>query len=185
MVDPVAVAAVVGVVPAVVSVLYTKLSVDEMRRQNEQTRRSQLYLTSHDLMKTVHGARQEWVRRFRLDPDDVDRLPPLKEAIEVAGGNLETVFVVRNYVEQLQEAYFARKHDLMTDDHWRAMHRVVRGFLNPTQGRRYFDLFCAAGYLTDEFEAFVRDYRTTSTWKDPLRRLPAAPDPQVRAPPSA
>lgn len=178
MLDSTLVAALVGVVPALFALLYTKLSVDQLRRQTDLLHRSQHFLTSHELMVTTTQARQEWVKRMngRLDPEDLARSPIMAEMIAIAG-DLEGLYVVRLFLEQMQEMYFARKHDLVSDDHWPAMHRIVRGFFGPKEGRALFERMVQFGWLTEGFVAFADDYHRTLVWKDPLGRLPGVPSP--------
>ena len=65
----------------------------------------------------------------------------LEKPLELLDGNWEVLFRVRTYVEQLQEMFFARNADLVADDHWRAMHWLMR------------------------------DFSASGTWKDPLGKL--------------
>jgi hypothetical protein len=86
-------------------------------------------------------------------------------------GNWEVLFRVRTYVEQLQEMFFARKADLVADDHWRAMHWLMRGFFGPEIDRIIFESFVEMGWVTPEFAKFGREFAASGIWKDPLGRL--------------
>jgi hypothetical protein len=46
-------------------------------------------------------------------------------------GNWDLLCRLRAYVEQLQEMFFARKADLVADNHRRTMHWLVRSFFAP------------------------------------------------------
>ena len=91
--------------------------------------------------------------------------------MEMLDDNWEVLFRVRTYVEQLQEMFFARKADLVADDHWRAMHWLMRGFFKPEIDRIIFASFVEMGWLTPEFSNFGHDFAASGIWKDPLGRL--------------
>jgi len=176
-----------GVLLAGISIAYARSQalaqrrqVEEMRRQTEELRRAQHFETSHALMKDAIIARQEWVKRFRPE-----WIPPLfsekaRELRDEVGGDWETLFSVRMYVEQLQEMFFARKADMVADDHWIAMHRLMRGFFAPEIDRILFDGFTALGWITDEFARFGNDFAKSGIWRDPLGRLASTADTKDR-----
>jgi hypothetical protein len=67
--------------------------------------------------------------------------------------------------------FFARKADLVADDHWCVMHWLVRSFFAPEIDRTIFESFIEMGWVTPEFAKFGRDYVADAVWKDPLGRL--------------
>jgi hypothetical protein len=150
-----------GVLLAAISIAYARSQahaqrrqVEEMRRQTDEIRRTQHFETSHTLMKDAIFARQAWVAHFRKE-----WAPPLFQTslvrpLELLDGNWEVLFRVRTYVEQLQEMFFARKADLVADDHWRAMHWLMRGFFGPEIDRIIFQSFVEMGWGTPEFAEF-------------------------------
>ena len=88
-----------------------------MQRQTDELRRAQHFEASHALMKDAISARQAWVKRFRQDWIPPEFSDEVAELLDKLGGDWETLFVVRMYVEQLQEMFFARKADMVADDH--------------------------------------------------------------------
>jgi hypothetical protein len=127
---------VAGALLATVSLIYARSQahaqrrqVEEMQRQTDELRRAQHFETSHTLMKDAIAARQAWVAHFRKEWAPPTIQTALERPLELLDGNWEVLFRVRTYVEQLQEMFFARNADLVADDHWRAMHWLMRGFL--------------------------------------------------------
>lgn len=170
--------AISGAVLALISLAYTRSQaaaqrqqVDEMRRQTEQTRRAQHFETSHTLMKDAMTARHTWFRDFKREWIPAAAAGEFDEILAKLG-KLETFSNLRMYVELLQEMYFARKIDMVTDEHWIAMHTVVHGFFSPEIDRQVFAQFVKLGMVTKEFADFANDFITSGTWKDPLQRLP-------------
>ena len=98
---------------------------------------------------------------------------PLEETLPLLDGNWDVVFRVRAYVEQLQEMFFARKADLVADDHWRAMHWLVRSFFAPEIDRTIFESFIEMGWVTSGIRKVWARVRGQRYWKDPLGRLEA------------
>ena len=167
-----------GALLATISLVYARTQalaqrrqVEEMQRQTEHIRRAQHFETSHALMKDAMAARQEWVMQIpqSLMPPKV--LSALGEVMELLDGDWRLVFVVRMYVEQLQEMFLARKADLVADEHWRAMHALMRGFFTPDPDRLIFRSFTELGWVIPEFAEFGRDFIRTGLWIDPLGRL--------------
>ena len=142
-----------------------------MQRQTEEIRRAQHFETSHALMKDAMAARQEWVMQIprSLMPPQV--ASALAEVLQLLDGDWRLVFVVRMYVEQLQEMFLARKADLVADEHWRAMHALMRGFFTPEPDRVIFRSFMKLGWVIPEFAEFGRDFIRTGLWIDPLGRV--------------
>jgi hypothetical protein len=60
---------------------------------------------------------------------------------------------------------------LVADDHWRAMHWLMRGFFGPEIDRVIFKSFVEMGWVTSEFAKFGREFSASGIWKDPLDRL--------------
>ena len=145
--------------------------VEEMQRQTDHLRRAQHFETSHALMKDAIAARQAWVASFRKEWAPPVVQTALERPFKLLGENWDVLFQVRMYVEQLQEMYFARKADLVADDHWRAMHWLMRGFFGPEIDRIIFESFIEMGWITEEFAKFGRDFVASGTWRDPLGRL--------------
>jgi hypothetical protein len=145
--------------------------VEEMQRQTDETRRAQHFETSHALMKDAIAARQDWALHFRKEWAPPTIGTPLEKTLILLDGNWDVVFRLRAYVEQLQEMFFARKADLVADDHWRAMHWLVRSFFAPEIDRTIFESFAEMGWVTPEFAKFGREFAASGTWKDPLGRL--------------
>jgi hypothetical protein len=179
-IDPGIVTGVAGAVLAMISLVYARSQVhaqrrqvEEMQRQTDQLQRAQHFETSHTLMKDAIAARQSWVSYFRKEWAPASIQAALEKPLELLDGNWEVMFRVRTYVEQLQEMFFARKADLVADDHWRAMHWLMRGFFGPEVDRIIFESFVEMGWLTPEFAKFGRDFAASGIWKDPLGRLEA------------
>ncbi len=122
-------------------------------------------------MKDAIAARQAWATNFRKEWAPPTIGTPLERTLTLLDGNWDVVFRIRAYVEQLQEMFFARKADLVADDHWRAMHWLMRGFFLPEIDRIVFESFIEMGWVTPEFAKFGRDYVASAIWKDPLGRL--------------
>ena len=167
-----------GAVLAMISLIYARSQahaqrrqVEEMQRQTDELRKAQHFETSHALMKDAIAARQAWVAHFRQEWAPPTLKTPLERPLELLDGDWEVLFRVRTYVEQLQEMFFARKADLVADDHWRAMHWLVRGFFGPEIDRIIFDSFVEMGWVTPEFANFGREFAASGIWKDPLGRL--------------
>jgi hypothetical protein len=127
---------VTGAILATISLVYARSQahaqrrqVEEMQRQTEEARRAQHFETSHALMKDAIEARQSWAASFQKEWAPQTTGTPFERPLALLDGNWEVLFRVRGYVEQLQEMFFARKADLVADDHWRAMHWLVRSFL--------------------------------------------------------
>jgi hypothetical protein len=171
----------VGAVPGIVAIVYARLQVREMARQTEESRRVQHYAVSHDLMVQTTSARQAWVDvGFREATPEVQANPAMARGVHAAG-SVRSFFVARSFVEHLQEMYFARSSGVVTDIHWRGMHRIVRAYFGPRLDHELWDVFREMGYFTPEFVAFLEDYRATSVWKDPLGRLPSEHAPPLVA----
>jgi hypothetical protein len=171
---------VAGALLATVSLIYARSQahaqrrqVEEMQRQTDQLRRAQHFETSHTLMKDAISARQAWVAHFRKEWAPPTIQTSLERPLELLDGNWEVLFRVRTYVEQLQEMFFARNADLVADDHWRAMHWLMRGFFGPEIDRIIFESFVEMGWVTPEFAKFGREFVASGIWKDPLGRLEA------------
>jgi hypothetical protein len=169
---------VTGAILATVSLVYARSQahaqrhqVEEMQRQTEETRRAQHFETSHALMKDAIEARQAWAANFRKEWAPPTIGTPLEKALALLDENWDVLFRVRAYVEQLQEMFFARKADLVADDHWCVMHWLVRSFFAPEIDRTIFESFIEMGWVTPEFAKFGRDYVADAVWKDPLGRL--------------
>ena len=169
-----------GALLATISLVYARSQVhaqrrqvEEMQRQTDELRRAQHFETSHTLMKDAIAARQAWVAHFRKEWAPPTIRTPLERPLEVLDENWEVLFRVRNYVEQLQEMFFARKADLVADDHWRAMHWLMRGFFGPEVDRIIFESFVEMGWVTPEFAKFGREFAASGVWNDPLGRLEA------------
>ncbi len=113
------------------------------------------------------------MKRFRQDWIPPEFSDEVAELLEKLGGDWETLFVVRMYVEQLQEMFFARKADMVADDHWLAMHRLMCGFFAPEIDRILFQKFASMGWITEEFARFGNDFAASGIWNDPLGRLPS------------
>ena len=167
-----------GAILATVSLVYARSQahaqrrqVEEMQRQTDHLRRTQHFETSHALMKDAIAARQAWAVHFRKDWAPATIGTPLERPLELLDGNWDVVFRVRAYVEQLQEMFFARKADLVADDHWRAMHWLMRGFFLPEIDRILFESFVKMDWVTPEFAKFGREFEASGIWKDPLDRL--------------
>ena len=167
-----------GALLATISLVYARTQalaqrrqVEEMQRQTEEIRRAQHFETSHALMKDAMAARQEWVLQIPQSLMPSKMPSALAEMLELLGGDWRLVFVVRMYVEQLQEMFLARKADLVADEHWRAMHALMRGFFTPEPDRLIFRSFTELGWVTPEFAKFGRDFIETGLWVDPLGRL--------------
>jgi hypothetical protein len=136
-IDPGILIGAAGAVLATISLVYARSQVhaqrrqvEEMQRQTEQLQRAQHFETSHTLMKDAIEARQAWAAHFRNEWAPPIIRTPLERPLKLLNGNWEVLFRLRSYVEQLQEMFFARKADLVADDHWRAMHWLMRGFLD-------------------------------------------------------
>jgi hypothetical protein len=142
-----------------------------MQRQTDELRRAQHFETSHTLMKDAIAARQAWAAHFRKEWAPPTIGTSLERPLELLNGNFEVLFRVRTYVEQLQEMFFARKADLVADDHWRAMHWLMRGFFGPEIDRSIFESFVEMNWVTPEFAKFGREFAASGIWKDPLGRL--------------
>jgi hypothetical protein len=171
---------VTGAILATISLVYARSQahaqrrqVEEMQRQTEEARRAQHFETSHALMKDAIEARQSWAASFQKEWAPQTTGTPFERPLALLDGNWEVLFRVRGYVEQLQEMFFARKADLVADDHWRAMHWLVRSFFAPEIDRTIFENFVEMGWVTPEFAKFGRDYAGSGIWKDPLGRLEA------------
>jgi hypothetical protein len=169
---------VAGALLATISLLYARLQahaqrrqVEEMQRQTDELRRAQHFETSHALMRDAIAARQAWVAHFRQEWAPPIIQTALQQPLELLDGNWELLFRVRSDVEQLQEMFFARKADLVADDHWRAMHWLMRGFFGPEIDRIIFKSFVEMGWLTPEFAEFGQEFVATGIWRDPLGRL--------------
>ncbi len=156
-----------GVLLAAISIAYARSQalaqrrqVEEMQRQTEELRRAQHFEASHALIKDAITARQAWVKKFRLDwiPAFSSEVAQLLDKVD---RDTETLFTVRMYVEQLQEMFFARKADMVADDHWKVMHRLMRGFFAPEIDRAIFDGFISLGWVTDEFARFGQEFVQT------------------------
>ena len=167
-----------GAILATISLVYARSQahaqrrqVEEMQRQTDHLRRTQHFETSHALMKDAIAARQAWAINFRKEWAPPTIGTPLERTLTLLDGNWDVVFLIRAYVEQLQEMFFARKADLVADDHWRAMHWLMRGFFLPEIDRIVFESFIEMGWVTPEFAKFGRDYVASAIWKDPLGRL--------------
>jgi hypothetical protein len=167
-----------GAILATISLIYARSQahaqrrqVEEMQRQTEETRRAQHFETSHALMKDAIAARQDWAVHFRKEWAPPTIGTPLEETLSLLDGNGDLVFRLRAYVEQLQEMFVARKADLVADDHWRAMHWLVRSFFAPEIDRTIFEGFVEMGWVTPEFAKFGRELVVSGIWKDPLGRL--------------
>ena len=122
-------------------------------------------------MKDAIAARQTWVAHFRNEWAPPTIRTQLERTLKLLDGNWEVLFRVRTYVEQLQEMFFARKADLVADDHWRAMHWLMRGFFGPEVDRTIFESFVEMGWVTPEFANFGREFSASGKWTDPLGRL--------------
>ncbi len=122
-------------------------------------------------MKDAIEARQAWAARFRKEWAPPTIRTELERPLQLLEGNWEVLFRVRTYVKQLQEMFFARKADLVADDHWRAMHKLMRGFFGPEIDRTIFESFVEMGWVTPEFAKFGRDFAASGVWMDPLGRL--------------
>ena len=177
-IDPGVAIGVAGALLAAISLLYARTQahaqrrqVEEMQRQTDQLRRAQHFETSHALMKDAIAARQAWVSHFKQEWAPSTVKTTLERPLALLDGQWDVLFKVRTYVEQLQEMYFARKGDLVADDHWRAMHWLVRGFFGPQVDRMIFESFAEMGWVTPEFAQFGRDFAGSGIWKDPLGRL--------------
>jgi len=96
---------------------------------------------------------------------------PAGTASETARRKLGSIISPAIILEQLQEMFFARKADLVADDHWRAMHWLMRGFFGPEIDRVSFESFVEMGWVTPEFAKFGREFSASGIWKDPLDRL--------------
>ena len=171
---------VTGAILATISLIYARSQahaqrrqVEEMQRQTEETRRAQHFETSHALMKDAIAARQDWALHFRKEWAPPTIGTPLEKTLTLFEGNWDLVFRVRAYVEQLQEMFFARKADLVADDHWRVMHWLVRSFFAPEIDRTIFESFIEMGWVAPEFAKFGREFAASGIWKDPLGRLEA------------
>lgn len=169
---------VAGAFLATISIIYARSQahaqrrqVEEMQRQTDELRRAQHFETSHTLMKDAIEARQAWVAHFRKEWAPPTIQTALERPLQMLEGNWEVLFRVRTYVEQLQEMFFARKADLVADDHWRAMHWLMRGFFGPEIDRIIFESFVEMGWVTPEFAKFGREFAASGIWKDPLGRL--------------
>ena len=167
-----------GAILATISLVYARSQahaqrhqVEEMQRQTEAARRAQHFETSHALMKDAIAARQAWASNFRKEWAPPIIGTPLEETLALLDGNWDMLFRLRAYVEQLQEMFFARKADLVADDHWRAMHWLVRSFFAPEIDRTIFESFAEMGWVTPEFANFGRAYASSGVWTDPLGRL--------------
>lgn len=173
---------VAGAILATISLIYARSQahaqrhqVEEMQRQTDEARRAQHFETSHALMKDAIAARQDWALHFRKEWAPPTIGTPLEKTLALLDGNWDLVFRLRAYVEQLQEMFFARKAGLVADDHWRAMHWLVRSFFAPEIDRTIFESFVEMGWVTPEFAKFGREFAVSGTWKDPLDRLEAIP----------
>ena len=167
-----------GALLATISLVYARTQalaqrrqVEEMQRQTEEIRRAQHFETSHALMKDAMAARQEWVMRIPQSLMPSKLASALAEVLDLLGGDWRLVFVIRMYVEQLQEMFLARNADLVADEHWRAMHALMRGFFTPEPDRLIFRGFTELGWVTPEFAKFGGDFIETGLWVDPLGRL--------------
>ena len=177
-IDPGILIGAAGAVLATISLVYARSQVhaqrrqvEEMQRQTEQLQRAQHFETSHTLMKDAIEARQAWAAHFRNEWAPPIIRTPLERPLKLLDGNWEVLFRLRSYVEQLQEMFFARKADLVADDHWRAMHWLMRGFFGPEIDRVIFESFVEMGWVTPEFAKFGREFSASGIWKDPLDRL--------------
>lgn len=126
-------------------------------------------------MKDAIAARQACAAHFRKEWAPTTIRTPLERPLKLLEGNWDMLFRIRSYVEQPQEMFFARKADLVADDHWRAMHWLVRGFFGPQVDREIFESFAEMDWITAEFAAFGREYMTSGVWKDPLGLLDGIP----------
>jgi hypothetical protein len=169
---------VAGAVLATISLIYARSQVhaqrrqvEEMQRQTDHLRRAQHFETSHTLMKDAIAARQAWAAYFRKEWAPPIIRPSLERSLELLDGSWEVLFRLRTYVEQLQEMFFARKADLVADDHWRAMHWLMRGFFGPEIDRIIFESFAEMDWVTTDFARFGREFMASGIWKDPLGRL--------------
>jgi hypothetical protein len=178
---------VAGAILATISLIYSRsqvhaqrLQVEEMQRQTDQLRRAQHFETSHTLMKDAIVARQAWATHFRTEWAPPIIRPSLLQSLKLLDGSWEVLFRVRTYVEQLQEMFFARKADLVADDHWRAMHWLMRGFFGPEIDRTIFESFAEMNWVTPEFAEFGREFMASGIWKDPLGRLAPTQGPALR-----
>ena len=167
-----------GAFLAIISIIYARSQahaqrrqVEEMQRQTDELRRAQHFETSHTLMKDAIEARQAWIAHFRREWAPPGIQAALERPLGLLDGNLEALIRVRTYVEQLQEMFFARKAELVADDHWRAMHWLMRGFFGPEIDRIIFESFVEMGWVTPEFAKFGREFADSGIWKDPLGRL--------------
>ncbi|HJT45317.1 MAG TPA: hypothetical protein VJ721_03500 [Chthoniobacterales bacterium] len=175
--DPGTIIGITGATLALISLAYTRsqaaaqrAQVEEMRRQTEQTRRAQHFETSHMLMRDAMISRHQWMKSFKRDWIPAPAADEVDSMLEKLG-DLEAFSNLRMYVELLQEMYFARKTDMVTDDHWTAMHTVVHGFFTPQIDRELFASFVRIGMITREFADFANDFVKSGLWKDPLGRL--------------
>lgn len=122
-------------------------------------------------MKDAIAARQAWVANFRKEWAPPTIQTALERPLNLLEDNWQVLFLIRAYVEQLQEMFFARKADLVADEHWRAMHWLMRSFFGPEIDRIIFESFVEMGWVTPEFAKFGREFVASGTWKDPLGRL--------------
>jgi hypothetical protein len=176
-----------GAILATISLIYARsqvhaqrLQVEEMQRQTDQLRRAQHFETSHTLMKDAIEARQAWATHFKSEWAPPIIRPSLERCLKLLDGRWEVLFRVRTYVEQLQEMFFARKADLVADDHWRAMHWLIRGFFGPEIDRDIFETFTEMNWVTPEFAEFGREFMASGIWKDPLGRLEPVQGPALK-----
>lgn len=176
-IDPGVAIGVAGALLAGISILYTRTQaiaqrrqVEEMQRQTEHIRRAQHFEASQSLMREALCARHEWMKHFRPEWVPQETGPQVREILKDIG-SWEAFSCVRTYVDHLQAAYFARKADMIADDHWLSMHGLFRGFFTPEIDRALFERLINLRLVTDEFAKFGRDYMSTRQWVDPLGRL--------------
>jgi hypothetical protein len=131
-------------------------------------------------MKDAIAARQAWATQFRSEWAPPIIRTPLERPLELLDGNWEVLFHVRSYVGQLQEMFFARKADLVADDHRRAMHWLMRGFFAPEIDRIIFESFVEMGWVTPEFANFGREFAVSlegsSCRLEPIQGRPPKPE---------
>lgn len=155
-----------GMTVGLLSLVYARTQALNARRQADAAHLASTLEVQRAMAERIYQVRMDLVRSPEATEMYLDANPGLRKVFADAT-SLESVVIVRNMLDGLQDMYFLRKAGIVGDHHWQNWVAAFGPVARIPLARRIFDNAVERNAIDAEFAAFVRPLLDGGTLVDP------------------
>lgn len=161
-----------GIGVGLLSLVYARTQAIHARRQADAAYVATSLQLQREMSDRINKARMELMRDPAAAKMYLAAIPELARLVP-EGSDLDTIVMIRNAIDGLQDMYFLRKRSIVDGHHWRSWTSSFAVIVRMPIARPIFDNAVARDALDPEFVAFLRPLFDGQLLADPRDSDPA------------